>query len=116
MSDVSSPLGMVAHRSLAIGPMSVVAPLASLAAVVRVVVGVAGGEVVGLLDAGANALFALALTEGMISTVSVIGSLFPVTTVFLGTVLLRERPGWLPAAGIAGVLVAVGLVTAFGGA
>ena len=71
---------------------------------------------VGLLDAGANALFALALTEGVSSTVSVIGSLFPVTTVILGAILLRERPGWLQTAGVAGVLVGVGLVTAFGGA
>jgi drug/metabolite transporter (DMT)-like permease len=71
---------------------------------------------VGLLDAGANALFALALTEGMSSTVSVVGSLFPVTTIILGAILLRERPGWLQSAGVAGVLVGVGLVTAFGGA
>jgi drug/metabolite transporter (DMT)-like permease len=205
------------YTGLAIGPMSVVAPLASLAAIVPVVVGVAGGEqpgtgtavglalalscgavvafesdpedrkrrrvvpgaamaiasalafgaffvgtdtaadsggvawavavnrttsfialtlvvllgrravtwgagdlrpaaAVGLLDAGANALFALALTEGMSSTVSVVGSLFPVTTIILGAILLRERPGWLQSAGVAGVLVGVGLVTAFGGA
>jgi drug/metabolite transporter (DMT)-like permease len=71
---------------------------------------------VGLLDAGANALFALALTEGMSSTVSVIGSMFPVTTVILGAVLLRERPGWLQSLGVAGVLAGVGLVTACGGA
>jgi drug/metabolite transporter (DMT)-like permease len=71
---------------------------------------------VGLLDAGANALFALALTEGMSSTVSVIGSMFPVTTVILGAVLLRERLGWLQSVGVAGVLVGVGLVTACGGA
>jgi hypothetical protein len=52
----------------------------------------------------------------MISTVSVIGSLSPVTTVVLGAVRLRERPGWLPGTGVVGVLVGVGLVTAFGGA
>jgi drug/metabolite transporter (DMT)-like permease len=216
-AGVAEMLGFVAfYRSLAIGPMSVVAPIASLAAIVPVVVGVAGGErpgpgtaaglvlalacgalvaferdpeqqgrrvapgaalaalgalafgaffvgtdaashvggvpwtvavnrttsftvlalvslagrrdlrwgrsdlragaTVGLLDAGANALFALALTEGMTSTVSVIGSLFPVTTVILGAVLLRERPGWLQSAGVLGVLVGVGLVTACGGA
>jgi drug/metabolite transporter (DMT)-like permease len=39
-----------------------------------------------------------------------------VTTVVLGAALLRERPGWLPGAGVVGVLVGVGLVTAFGGA
>jgi drug/metabolite transporter (DMT)-like permease len=72
--------------------------------------------VVGLLDAGANALFALALTEGLASTVSVIGSLYPVTTVVLATVLLRERPRAVQAIGIVAVLVGVGLVSACGGA
>jgi drug/metabolite transporter (DMT)-like permease len=72
--------------------------------------------VVGLLDAGANALFALALTEGLASTVSVIGSLYPVTTVVLAAVLLRERPRPVQAVGVAGVLVGVGLVSAWGGA
>ena len=68
--------------------------------------------VIGLLDAGANALFALALTEGMTSTVGVIGSLYPVTTVVLATVILRERPRALQALGVAGVLFGVGLVIA----
>jgi drug/metabolite transporter (DMT)-like permease len=205
------------YRSLAIGPMSVVAPLASLAAVVPVAAGVAGGErpevivatglvlavgcgtlvafehgpqdgrrrqvapgaalaafsalafgaffvgtdaasdaggvawtvavnrstsfaaltlvvligrrglsyksadlrpaaVIGLLDAGANALFALALNRGMTSTIGVIGSLYPITTVVLATIVLRERPRPLQALGVAGVLVGIGLVTAWGGA
>jgi drug/metabolite transporter (DMT)-like permease len=204
------------YRALAIGPMSVVAPLASLAAVVPVAAGIAGGErpspavavglalavgcgalvafehdpeerrrriapgaalaglsalafgaffvgtnaasdaggvawtvavnrstsfavlalvvavgrrgltyrsadlrpavVIGLLDAGANALFALALTRGMTSTVGVIGSLYPITTVVLATVVLRERPRPLQGLGVAGVLFGVGLVIAWGGA
>jgi drug/metabolite transporter (DMT)-like permease len=205
------------YRALAIGPMSVVAPLASLAAVVPVAAGIAGGErpgaavavglalavgcgalvafehdpaerrqrriapgaalagfsalafgaffvgtnaasdaggvawtvavnrstsfaalalavaisrkrltyrsadlrpaaVIGVLDAAANALFALALTRGMTSTVGVIGSLYPVTTVVLATLVLRERPRALQGLGVAGVLVGVGLVVAWGGA
>jgi drug/metabolite transporter (DMT)-like permease len=72
--------------------------------------------VVGLLDAGANALFALALTEGLSSTVSVIGSLYPVTTVVLAAILLRERPRTVQALGVGGVLLGVGLVSAAGGA
>ncbi len=71
--------------------------------------------VIGLLDAGANALFALALTHGMTSTVGVIGSLYPVTTVVLATVVLRERPRALQALGVVGVLVGVGLVIAWTG-
>jgi drug/metabolite transporter (DMT)-like permease len=72
--------------------------------------------VVSLLDAGANALFALALTRGMTSTVGVIGSLYPVTTVLLAAVVLRERPRPLQGLGVAGVLIGVGLVIAWGGA
>jgi drug/metabolite transporter (DMT)-like permease len=72
--------------------------------------------VIGLLDAGANALFALALNRGMTSTIGVIGSLYPITTVVLATIVLRERPRPLQALGVAGVLVGIGLVTAWGGA
>jgi drug/metabolite transporter (DMT)-like permease len=70
--------------------------------------------IIGLLDAGANALFALALTRGMTSTIGVIGSLYPVTTVALAAIVLRERPRALQALGVAGVLVGIGLVTAWG--
>jgi drug/metabolite transporter (DMT)-like permease len=72
--------------------------------------------IIGLLDAGANALFALALTRGMTSTVGVIGSLYPVTTVALAAIVLHERPRALQALGVVGVLVGIGLVTAWGGA
>jgi drug/metabolite transporter (DMT)-like permease len=72
--------------------------------------------VAGVLDASANALFALALTEGLASTVSVIGSLYPVTTVLLAAVVLRERPHPIQGLGIAAVLAGVGLVSACGGA
>lgn len=66
----------------------------------------------GVLDAGANALFALALTEGLASTVSVIGSLYPVTTVLLAAVVLHERPSRPQALGVLFVLVGVALVGA----
>jgi drug/metabolite transporter (DMT)-like permease len=54
--------------------------------------------------------------HGMTSTVGVIGSLYPVTTVGLAAVVLHERPRALQALGVAGVLVGIGLVTAWGGA
>jgi drug/metabolite transporter (DMT)-like permease len=71
---------------------------------------------VGVLDAGANVLFAVALTEGLASTVSVIGSLYPVTTIVLATIVLRERPRLVQTMGVVYVLYGVGLVTAWGGA
>ncbi len=67
---------------------------------------------VGVLDAGANALFAFALTEGLASTVSVIGSLYPVTTVVLAAIVLHERPARPQAFGVLCVLVGVALVGA----
>jgi drug/metabolite transporter (DMT)-like permease len=46
---------------------------------------------VGLCDVGANALFALASGKGLLSLVSVLGSLYPVVTVVLAHVFLGER-------------------------
>jgi drug/metabolite transporter (DMT)-like permease len=94
------------------------AMLALIIAVSRRGLGFRAGDlrmaaVVGLLDAGANVLFAVALTEGFASTVSVIGSLYPVTTVVLATIVLRERPRLVQTMGIVYVLYGVGLVTAW---
>jgi drug/metabolite transporter (DMT)-like permease len=44
-----------------------------------------------VLDTTANAAFALAATEGFLSIVSVLGSLFPVVTVALAHIHLHER-------------------------
>jgi drug/metabolite transporter (DMT)-like permease len=67
---------------------------------------------VGLLDAAANAMFAFALTQGLMSTVSVLGSLYPVTTVVLAAMVLDERVAPRQAAGVAIVLAGIGLVGA----
>ncbi len=72
----------------------------------------AGVVAVGLLDGAANAMFAFALTQGLTSTVSVLGSLYPVTTVMLAALLLRERVAPLQAAGVFAVLMGVALVSA----
>ena len=47
---------------------------------------------VGTLDITANGLFAIASTEGLVSLVSVLGSLYPLTTVALAAVVLRRAP------------------------
>jgi drug/metabolite transporter (DMT)-like permease len=67
---------------------------------------------VGLLDAAANAMFAFALTQGLLSTVSVLGSLYPVTTVVLAVMVLDERIAPRQAAGVAMALAGIGLVSA----
>jgi drug/metabolite transporter (DMT)-like permease len=46
---------------------------------------------IGLCDVSANALFALASGRGLLALVSVLGSLYPVATVILAYLLLKER-------------------------
>jgi drug/metabolite transporter (DMT)-like permease len=67
---------------------------------------------VGLCDAGANVLFALATTKGLVSVVSVLTSLYPAVTVALAAALLRERVGGIRLVGAAAVLAGAALLTA----
>lgn len=68
---------------------------------------------VGLLDVAANALFAFASSHGgLLSLVSVLGSLYPVMTVLLAHVLLHERLTRAQKAGIALALAGVAAISA----
>jgi drug/metabolite transporter (DMT)-like permease len=67
---------------------------------------------VGLCDVSANALFAVASGHGLLSIVSVLGSLYPVMTVLLAYVLLRERLTPLQITGIAIALAGVAAISA----
>jgi drug/metabolite transporter (DMT)-like permease len=67
---------------------------------------------VGVLDMTANALFAAATTLGLVSVVSVLGSLYPVTTLLLARFLLGERLHRIQRGGAAGALVGVALISA----
>jgi drug/metabolite transporter (DMT)-like permease len=66
---------------------------------------------VGLFDVGANVLLALALNEGFVSLVSVLSSLYPVITIALAVVVLRERPTPGRAAGGAAALAGAALIS-----
>jgi uncharacterized membrane protein len=66
---------------------------------------------IGLLDVGANALFAAAAQRGYLSIVSVLGSEYPVVTVILAQTILHERISRPQKAGIALALVGVGIVS-----
>jgi drug/metabolite transporter (DMT)-like permease len=66
---------------------------------------------VGLLDTGANALFAAGTTLGLVSIVSVLASLYPVTTLVLARFLLGERLHRIQRAGAAAALVGVALIS-----
>jgi len=61
----------------------------------------------GLCDVSANAFFALATGRGLISLVSVLGSLAPIVTVLLAHLLLGERLTRLQIAGVGTALAGV---------
>lgn len=63
--------------------------------------------VVGIGDVTANALFAFASGHGLLSLVSVLGSLYPVVTLLLAYVVLHERLTRSQQAGVAIALVGV---------
>jgi drug/metabolite transporter (DMT)-like permease len=67
---------------------------------------------VGALDVGGTALFALATTAGLLSIVGILGSLYPVFTIFLAAMLLRERPNGLQRMGAVGALLGAALIGA----
>jgi drug/metabolite transporter (DMT)-like permease len=68
---------------------------------------------IGLADTGGNVLFAAAAAEeGLVSVVSVLASLYPVVTVLLARIYLRERVGRVQEAGAAATLAGVVLVSA----
>jgi drug/metabolite transporter (DMT)-like permease len=65
---------------------------------------------IGLLDVGANTCFTLGAETGLLSVVSVLASLYPVTTVVLARAVLGERLGGVQAAGVAIALTGVALI------
>ncbi len=67
---------------------------------------------IGLLDLGANALFTLASTEGLVSVASVCSSLYPVVTIVLAASVLGERVRPAQAAGIGLVMLGVVAIAA----
>jgi uncharacterized membrane protein len=67
---------------------------------------------VGVLDTSANGLFALATTQGFLSLVAVVGSLYPVVTVVLAYLVLRERLARHQLAGVVAALAGVALIAA----
>jgi drug/metabolite transporter (DMT)-like permease len=62
-------------------------------------------------DAGANLLFSMATLRGFISVVAVLASLYPVMTVLLARLILRQRLRPAQLAGIVAVLAGVALVS-----
>ena len=66
----------------------------------------------GLLDLGGTTFFMLAAQSGRVDVAAVLSSLYPVTTIILAAVLLRERINAIQALGIAGAIGAIVLIAA----
>jgi len=73
---------------------------------------VPGIVAIGLMDTGANGLFAFATTQGYLSIVSVLGSIYPAVTVGLASAVLRERIAPHQRAGVVATLAGVALIAA----
>ena len=67
---------------------------------------------IGLCDLGANVLFGLASTRGLLSIVSVLAALYPIVTVGLAALLLHERIAPAQRVGVAGALAGAAMITA----
>jgi uncharacterized membrane protein len=66
---------------------------------------------IGLLDSGANTLYALATDHGLLSLISPLASLYPLTTVLLAQALLHEHVSRHQKLGIAAALAGVVLIS-----
>lgn len=66
---------------------------------------------IGVLDTAGNVLFAAASSRGEVSIVSVLATLYPVTTVALAAIVLSERIQRLQLAGVASALAGVVLIS-----
>ena len=67
---------------------------------------------IGFLDTGGNVLFAAASVHGLLSVVSVLASLYPVVTVMLARIALRERVQLAQDVGIVATLAGVVMISA----
>jgi drug/metabolite transporter (DMT)-like permease len=106
-ADADVPWVIVVSRSCSLA-LLVVAALAARPGLPRDAVSVAALAVIGVLDLGANGLYALATQEGLLSVVSVVGSLYPAVTVVLARVVLAERVARMQEVGV--VLALAGVV------
>lgn len=67
--------------------------------------------VLGVFDASANVMFGVASTQGLLSTTSVLGSLYPVVTAILAAVILKERLRAVQYAGVAAAIAGIVLIS-----
>jgi drug/metabolite transporter (DMT)-like permease len=103
--------------ALCVNRMTTVPVIAIAVLLFRPSLGMRGADLrtlaaIGLLEMVANGLFALATTQGLVSVVSVLASLYPVTTIVLAQLFLGERLRRLQQVGVAVALAGVALISA----
>jgi len=67
---------------------------------------------VGCADTLGNLLFAASSSHGIVSLTSVLASLYPIVTVALAAVVIKERVAGIQLVGVVLTLVGVGLISA----
>jgi drug/metabolite transporter (DMT)-like permease len=107
-------------QGLVLGPLTIMRLAQAVAIVGFILVGRSAWRVrptlvpavllIGLLDMGGNAFYIAARQAGELAVAATLSSLYPVTTVILAALLLRERITLAHAAGILLAAVAVGLI------
>ena len=110
--DSSEPLSSLLLARVAAGMLLVLALLVLRPRLTAEPATMPSLALIGLLDVGANACFALGTETGLLSVVAVLASLYPVTTVVLARALLGERLVAVQAAGVAIALTGVALIAA----
>src|SRR4051812_15520002 len=108
-ADVLWALGVSRAFSFAFLACAVLAVRPELPGTAREYAALAG---IGVLDTTANLLFALATTQGLVSVVAVLGSLYPIVTVLLARFVLHERLRVVQRVGALGALAGAALISA----
>lgn len=110
-ADVSVPWSLLVARTTSVTAIVIVV-LAARIPVPTAPKQLGKLAIVGVLDAGANGLYAAAATEGLLSVVAVLGALYPVVTVVLARVVLGERVRRVQEVGMIAALAGVALIAA----
>ncbi len=111
-ADSTDPLGALLIARLAAGAALVAVLVLARPRLAGTASDLPALALIGFLDVGANACFALGTETGLLSVVAVLASLYPVATVVLARAVLGERLAAVQAVGVGVALTGVALIAA----